>query len=65
MQEIYNTFLNAHAKDELDAAAKILKHNTPLPMNTMLTKQPRDEAIKKWSERKAMVIMDVPPTVPG
>ena len=31
----------------------------------MLTKQPRDEAIKKRNERKAMVVKDVPPTVQG
>lgn len=38
---------------------------TPEPMNTMLTKQPKDEAIKKRKERKLMVVEEVPPTTPG
>ena len=37
---------------------------TPEPMNTMLTKQPKDEAIKKRKERKLMVVEEVPPTTP-
>lgn len=36
-----------------------------MAMNSMLIKQPREEAIVKRRERKAMVVMDVPPTVPG
>jgi hypothetical protein len=35
---------------------------TPAPMNTMLEKQPRNEAIKKMIERKEMVVANVPPT---
>ena len=31
-------------------------------MNTMLAKEPRDEAIKKRKERKKMIPKDVPPT---
>ena len=38
---------------------------TPKPMNVMLNKQPRDEAIKKRNERRAMVVKDVPPTATG
>lgn len=65
VQEIYNTFVNAHANNELDDAVKLLKDITPMAMNSMLIKQPREEAIVKRRERKAMVVMDVPPTVPG
>ncbi len=46
----------------LEKDRKGIKDMTPKPMNTMLTKQPRDEAIKKRTERKAMVTKDVPPT---
>ena len=38
---------------------------TPLPMNSMLNKQSKDEAIQKHSARKAMTTIDVPPTNPG
>jgi hypothetical protein len=34
---------------------------TPSPMNTMLEKQPRTEAIKKMIERKEMVVANVSP----
>ena len=42
-----------------------LKNMVPDPMNTMLEKQPREEAIRKWTERMRMVAKDVPPTAPG
>lgn len=38
---------------------------TPEPMNTMLTKESRDHAIKKRNQRKAMVTMALPPTAEG
>ena len=38
---------------------------TPAPMNTMLEKQPRQEAIEKRAQRKSMVVHDVPQTAPG
>ena len=41
-----------------------LKNMVPDPMNTMLEKQPREEAIRKWTERMRMVAKDVPPTAP-
>ena len=41
VQEIFDTFLGAHEKKELDKAAKELIGITPEAMNTMLTKQPR------------------------
>ena len=42
----------------------IIKQETPLPMNTMLEKQPRDEAISKKQDRESMVVADIPPTNP-
>ena len=38
---------------------------TPAPMNTMLEKQPRGEAIEKRDKRKSMDVADIPPTTPG
>lgn len=61
---MFQTFLCA-TKDDLKEAAKALKKNTPVAMNTMLTKQPKEEAIKKREERQKMVVKDVPPTTPG
>ena len=48
--------------DEIKKAYKELVDMTPAPMNTMLEKQPRNEAIKKMIERKEMVVANVPPT---
>lgn len=63
VEEIYQTFLNA-SKDDLRDATTKLKERTPAPMNTMLEKQPREEAIQKRVERKKMTAKDVPPTTP-
>jgi hypothetical protein len=49
----------------LNKAEKYLKLMTPLPMNSMLNKQSKDEAIQKHSARKAMTTIAVPPTNPG
>ena len=38
---------------------------TPEPMNVVVNKQPRDEAIKKRNDRRAMVVKHVPPTATG
>ena len=37
----------------------------PAPMNTLLEKQPRKEATEAWRKRKAMVVQEVPGTLPG
>ena len=58
MQDIYEAFLTA-TKEQLRGAE--LKP----PMNTMLTKQTKQDAIKKRSERSQIAIQDVPPTTPG
>lgn len=64
VEEIYQTFINA-SKDDLKDAATRLKEKTPAPMNRMLERQPREEAIQKRVERKKMKAKDVPPTTPG
>ena len=65
VQEIYETYLDAEQKGHLEKELEELKKMTPKPMNVMLNKQPRDEAIKKRNERRAMVVKDVPPTATG
>ena len=64
MEEIFQTYLKT-TKDDLDDGASRLKRMTPAPMNSMLEKQPRGEAIEKREKRKSMVVADIPPTTPG
>ena len=64
MEEIFQTYLKA-TKDDLNSAATKLKEKTPVPMNSMLQKQPREEAIEKREKKRSMVVVDVPPTTPG
>ena len=61
VEEIYQTYLES-TKKELDAAAMQLKEMAPAPMNSMLDKQPREEAIEKRSRRMKMTVEDVAPT---
>lgn len=42
-----------------------LSDMNPPPMNTMLERQSREEAIAKRQERKGKTVKDVPPTTPG
>ena len=63
VHEVWETLLGAmKKKDILENEKKMIKEITPAPMNTMLTKEPRGEAIKKREERKKMITKDVPPT---
>jgi len=65
VEEIYQTYLES-TKEELSAAAMKLKEMAPAPMNSMLGKQPREEAIEKRAKRMKMTVEDVPPTsTPG
>lgn len=65
VEEIYQTYLQS-TKEELRAAAINLQEMTPAPMNSMLEKQPREEAIEKRAKRMKMTLEDVPPTsTPG
>ena len=60
---MWDTVSDAVGKETiLEKERKAIKEMTPKPMNTMLTKQPKEEAIKKHQKRKAMVAKDVPPT---
>lgn len=52
-------------KEELQDASTKLNEKKPAPMNTMLEKQPRTEALQKREQRSKMVVKDVPPTTPG
>ena len=61
VEEIYQTYLES-TKEELSAVALQLKEMAPAPMNSMLDKQPREEAIEKRAKRMKMTVEDVPPT---
>ena len=50
---------------ELQNAIDDLVKQRPPPMNTMLDKQPREEAIEKRKKIDSMKLIDVPPTNPG
>ena len=52
--------VDAIVNKKLEKEVKEIKKETPLPMNTMLEKQPRREAIKKKQSRESMPIVDVP-----
>ena len=60
MDEIFDTMVDAIVNKKLEKEVKEIKKETPLPMNTMLEKQPRREAIKKKQSRESMPIVDVP-----
>lgn len=50
--------------DKLRDAMHELHDMNPPPMNTMLEKQSREEAIQKRTERKRKTVQDVPPMTP-
>ncbi|KAK3711271.1 hypothetical protein QZH41_020521, partial [Actinostola sp. cb2023] len=62
VEDIYQTFILAQQENTLPAASQELTDMTPLPMDTMLNKQSKQEAIEKRKKRRNMVIQDVPPT---
>ena len=64
VEDIFQTFLNA-SKEELVNAVTELKDKTPPPMNVMVEKQSRVEALKKKEARSKMVVQNVPPPTPG
>ena len=64
VEEIFETYLKA-SKESLKDAAQKLKEKSPAPMNEMLQKEPREQALKKREERSKMIVKDVPPTTPG
>ena len=64
MEDIFQAFMKA-STDDLMAAAKELKDKTPPPMNTMINKQSRGDALAKRRARSEMVTPSIPPTAPG
>jgi hypothetical protein len=65
VEDIYQTMVEAIQNRTLKSAMEDLKKKEPLPMHTMLDKQPREEAIEKRRARDTMELADVPPTNPG
>lgn len=61
VEEIYQQMINT-SKEELGSACRELLKMVPPPMNTMLVKQSREEAVQKLTQRRQMVVVDVPPT---
>ena len=49
----------------MKSAAENLKAMTPSPMNSMLEKESRTEAVQKRVDRSKKIVEDVPPTTPG
>lgn len=56
--------LNAD-EEMVEGACYALAKMAPAPMNTMLEKQPKEEALQKMSQRKEKVVVNVPPTGEG
>lgn len=65
VEEIYQTVLKSIKDGKLNDAMKELKDMTPPPMNRMLKRQSREEAISKREARRSMNVADVPATSPG
>lgn len=67
MEEVFQTITEGlKEKSSLHDAMQELKSMTPAPMNTMLEKQPRAEALQDRQERqKILATKDVAPTTPG
>ena len=53
------------SKQQLQDACNYMKKMVPQPMNSMLDKQPREEAIRMREKRMNMVTTAVPPTAPS
>lgn len=66
VEEIYQTYLLAHKDNKLEEELSNLIAVTPEPMNGMLEKQNREEAIHKRDTRQkiALEAKEVPPTTP-
>lgn len=65
VEEIYQTCVEALINKTLVDAADELAMMSPEPMNTMLEKQDRNEAIQKRTARKQLLVEDVPGTCNG
>lgn len=65
VEDIYEAYLEAEKQNQLKFARQELLAMEPPPMNTMLEKQSREEAVEQRIQRKGMIVQDVPPTTPG
>ena len=65
VEDIYQMYIESQEKGQLGAAMGELIDMNPLPMNTMLERQSKEEAIAKRTERKGKTVKDVPPTTAG
>ena len=64
MDELYKVLTTASV-DDLITAKNALKEKSPGPMNRMLDRISKEEALKKYHARKAMTTVDVPGTSLG
>jgi hypothetical protein len=64
VQDIYNSFLGS-TEDDLQRGFEALHEMKPLPMDSSLDKQPREEAIQQKQLRQQMEVNDVPATGQG
>lgn len=65
VEDIFQTFIKAQTEKSLVAAKQELGIMTPQPMNTMLEKESREEALDKRNRRRSVLVKDVLPTEPG
>jgi len=65
VEDIYHMYIESQEKGQLGVAMQELSDTNPPPMNTMLEREPREEAIVKRTGRKGQTVKDVPPTTPG
>ena len=65
VEDIYQTYLVAQEKNQLEVAMQELGAMNPPPMSTMLERQAREKAIMKRTERNGKTVKEVPPTTPG
>ena len=66
VEEIYQMYVTANEEKQLPNELENLTAMQPKPMNSILQKQDRAQAIQKREQRKkiAMEAKDVPPTTP-
>jgi hypothetical protein len=65
VEEMFRTVVESIGTAKIKDAINELESLTPPPMNTMLNKQPRVEAIARKRKRDSMELGNVPPTNPG
>ena len=53
------------AREDLKAIEEELKHQVPPPLHSMLQKESKEEAVKKYKSRQEKVTLICPPTCTG